>query len=171
LERKLNEIGGTKGISAGSGGTNNDSGGQTDDFLYPSLRQLPILGERYADLYLRAKIAEKVYELLTVQHEMAQIDEAKDIPTVRALDLAIPPERKTWPPRTVIAISGTLFSMVIGIFWILGKQGWENLDPEDPRKAFTLEVLGVTSKQLASSRVVAYFRRWKRDLDFRRRSD
>ena len=79
LERKLNEIGGTKGTSVGAAGAKSDAAGQTDDFLYPSLRQLPILGERYADLYLRTKVAEKVYELLTVQHEMAQIDEAKDL--------------------------------------------------------------------------------------------
>jgi uncharacterized protein involved in exopolysaccharide biosynthesis len=169
-ERKLNEIAGTKGISTGSA-ANTSAAGQNDDFLYPSLRQLPILGERYTDLYLRAKIAEKVYELLTEQHEMARIEEAKDIPTVRTLDLAIPPERKSWPPRTIIIISGVLLSMVVGIFWILGRRHWDNLDPTDQTKVFASEVFEVFSRWLRSLGVVSYFRRQSTGLNLRRRPD
>jgi uncharacterized protein involved in exopolysaccharide biosynthesis len=171
LERKVNEIGGTKGISTNSDAQPSDAG-QKDGFLYPSLRQLPILGERYSDLYLRAKIAEKVYELLTGQYEIARVEEAKEIPSVRTLDTAAPPERKSWPPRTVIVISGTLLFMVGGVFWIVGKREWDTLDPADPRKIFLLEVFGATGRTLASSGVVSYIRRRKPAfLNFRRRID
>jgi uncharacterized protein involved in exopolysaccharide biosynthesis len=159
LEGKLNEIGGTKGITTGSVDSSEGTAEQGQNFLYPSLRQLPVLGVRYGDLYLRAKIAEKVYELLTGQYEMARVEEAKEIPTVRTLDGAIPPERKSWPPRTLILISGTLLFIVGAIFWILGRREWESLDSADPRKIFGLEVYGVAARRLASSRVVSYFRR------------
>jgi capsule polysaccharide export protein KpsE/RkpR len=159
LEGKLNEIGGTKGITTGSVDSSEVTPEQGQNFLYPSLRQLPVLGVRYGDLYLRAKIAERVYELLTAQFEMSRVEEAKEIPTVRALDVAIPPERKSWPPRTLILISGTLLFIVGGIFWILGKREWENVDSTDPRKIFVLEVHAVAAHRLASSRVVSYVRR------------
>jgi uncharacterized protein involved in exopolysaccharide biosynthesis len=177
LERKLNEMGGSKGISVGSPGQHNnavgdDAAGTKDDFLYPSLRQLPILGERYSDLYLRAKIAERVYELLTGQYEMARVEEAKEIPSVRALDLAVPPERRSWPPRTVIIVSGALLFGVGGGIWILGQREWDNLDPADPRKVFAFEVGAVTAQGLASSRVVSYFRRRNRAfLNSRQKTD
>jgi capsule polysaccharide export protein KpsE/RkpR len=179
LERKLNEMGGAKGISVGSAGPSNDAVGEGNDagepknsFLYPSLRQLPILGERYSDLYLRAKIAEKVYELLTSEYEMARVEEAKEIPSVRALDLAVPPERRSWPPRTIVLVSGSLLFAVGGTFWIVGKREWDNLDPADPRKVFAFEVFAVTSQGLASSRVVSYLRRWKPAfLNFRQKVD
>jgi capsule polysaccharide export protein KpsE/RkpR len=157
LEAKLKQVGGANGITTGAAG--DSSPDQNDNFLYPSLRQLPILGERYGDLYLRAKIAEKVYEFLTAQYEMARVEEAKEIPSVRVLDPAIPPERKSGPPRTIIVISGTLLFVVVGIFWILAKIEWNNLDAADPKKIFALEFFRVISRGVASSRLGSYFQR------------
>lgn len=164
LERKLNEIGGTKGISTSSA---EQSSGAADrgDFLYPSLRQLPILGVRYGDLYLRAKIAEKVYEFLVQQYELARVQEAKEIPTVRALDNAIPPERRSWPPRTVfVALFGALLFIIVGALWIFGSREWRNIDPGDQRKLFFAEVFGTVGQSVASWRVTAYLRRRKPEL-------
>ena len=54
----------------------------------------------YADLYRQTKIQETVYELLTQQYELAKVEEAKEIPTVKVLDAAIVPTKKTFPPRS-----------------------------------------------------------------------
>lgn len=170
LERKLNEVGDTKGVSISSSpssaspGSVGQSSGSTD-FLYPSLRQLPLLGERYADLFLKAKIAEKVYEFLVQQYEMARVEEAKEIPTVRALDDAIPPERRSWPPRLLIVLCfGALLSVVVGTLWIFADRKWQSLDPTDQRKLFLEEVIGTIGKTVASWRVVTYLRRRKHAL-------
>src|SRR6266851_8092631 len=56
------------------------------DSLYPSLRKLPLLGVTYADLYRRARVQEAVFEVLTKEYEMAKVQEAKEIPTVKVLD-------------------------------------------------------------------------------------
>lgn len=170
LESKLNQIGGTKGISTGSA---QDTALKTNgDFLYPSLRQLPILGVRYGDLYLRAKITEKVYEVLTQQYELARVEEAKAIPTVRVLDPAISPERRSGPSRLFTVLIGVLLAVVGGIAWITAKREWDNWDPADPRKVFALEAYGVTARGLASSRVVSYFRNRKLGfLDRPRKTD
>jgi len=43
------------------------------------------------------QIQETVYELLTQQYELAKVQEAKEIPTVRVLDPAIVPTKKSFP--------------------------------------------------------------------------
>jgi uncharacterized protein involved in exopolysaccharide biosynthesis len=160
LERKLNEVGGTKGVSTSSSGEGTGADPK-NDFLYPSLRQMPILGVRYGDLRLRAKITAKVFEVLTEEYEVARVDEAKEIPSVRALDVALPPDRRAWPPRAIIVVAGTLLAMVAGFFWIVGRQRWENLDPADHKKAFASEVVRVAGREMASWKWVARLRERK----------
>jgi uncharacterized protein involved in exopolysaccharide biosynthesis len=130
LDKKLNEI--------GSGGT--PGGGLSANSLYPSIRKLPLLGVTYADLFRQTKIQETVYELLTQQYELAKVEEAKEIPTVKVLDAAIVPTKKTFPPRTVIVLLGMMLGTTMAMTWVLGKTRWDAVDASDPRKAFALEV-------------------------------
>ena len=138
LQKKLNEIGG-----AGTGEDVN-----SDPALYPSIRKLPILGVTYADLFRQTKIEETVYELLTEQYELAKVEEAKEIPSVKVLDAAIVPTKKTFPPRTAIIILGSLLGMVLAMTWIAGKTGWEAVEASDPRKEFAMEVFTTVRESL-----------------------
>ena len=108
--------------------------------VYPSLRQLPVLGVPYADLFRRLKIEETVYETLTKQYELAKVQEAKEIPTVKVLDSAEVPERKSYPPRLLIVFLGTVFTLVLGMVWVAGKSRWEEVEPQDPAKVLVNEV-------------------------------
>lgn len=108
--------------------------------LFPSIKKLPMLGARYMDYYQRAKVQETVFELLTEQLEMAKVQEAKDTPSVKVLDPAEVPERKTFPPHMLIMLSGTLLAFVLTALGILVKREWQGIDAADPRKALALEV-------------------------------
>lgn len=133
LRQKLAEMGGQS--SNGSAGT---AEGTTP--LYPSIRQLPVLGVKYADFYRQTKLQETIYELLTEQYELAKVQEAKEIPSVKVLDEPVIPEKKSFPPRLLIMLLGTLLSLSFGVVWILGTARWEGTDPQDPRKQFAQEV-------------------------------
>jgi len=130
LQKKLNEIGGQGEAEDGKGGSS----------LYPSLRKLPVLGLTYADLYRQTKIEETVYELLTQQFEMAKVQEAKEIPSVKVLDPAMVPTKKTFPPRALIALLGCMLAVVANMTWIVVKLRWSAVDANDPRKVFATEV-------------------------------
>jgi uncharacterized protein involved in exopolysaccharide biosynthesis len=130
LQKKLNELGG-----AGTQGQ-----AETDNSLYPSIRKLPLLGVTYADLYRETKLQETIYELLTQQYELAKVQEAKEIPTVKVLDPALVPTKKTFPPRGIITVLGTLFGIVLGMIWIVGKEQWAAIDVGNPHKVFVNEV-------------------------------
>lgn len=102
--------------------------------LYPSIRKLPLLGVRWADLYRESKIEETVYELLTGQYEMAKIQEAKEVPSVQAYDVGEVPEKTSNIPRLLIMVIGAILSCGMGSAWILGTAAWRRLDQRDPRK-------------------------------------
>jgi capsule polysaccharide export protein KpsE/RkpR len=107
---------------------------------YPTIHSLPLLGAKYADHYRRAKIQETVYELLTQQYELAKVQEAKETPSVKILDPATIPEKKSFPPRLLIMLLGTFLAMTLSVVWVLGSNQWQQADPDDPRKILAQEV-------------------------------
>jgi uncharacterized protein involved in exopolysaccharide biosynthesis len=107
---------------------------------FPTIRQLPLLGVRWADLYRETKIQEKVYELLTQQYELAKIQEAKEIPVVKVLDAAVVPEKKSFPQRRVIMVLGMLLAMGAMAVCILTREMWNHMDPLDRRKQLGEEI-------------------------------
>lgn len=125
LQDKLNQMGGGD-LSQGPGNEAHP--------LYPSIRKLPLLGVTYAELYRTNKIQETVFELLTQQCEFAKVEEAKETPSVKVLDAAQVPEKKSFPPRLLIMFLGTLLSMALGVALVLGKASWDSVDPENPTK-------------------------------------
>lgn len=110
------------------------------DSPYPTLRNLPLLGVTFADLYRETKVQETVYETLTEEYEMAKVQEAKEMPSVKVLDPAKVPERQSYPPRLVIITLCLMLALMGSTVWILGKARWEQIDAQDPGKTLTREV-------------------------------
>jgi len=134
LRKQLEKMGGDDASLSSAG--NLPSGGLGSADMYPSIRQLPLLGVQWADLYREAKIESTVYELLTAQYELAKIQEAKEVPSVQAFDAGEVPERRSGPPRLLIMTMGALFFFGLGSVWILGRDAWRQVSDDDPRKRF-----------------------------------
>jgi uncharacterized protein involved in exopolysaccharide biosynthesis len=133
LQRQLDKLGG-KGESA------TDVESAPGDSFYPSIRKLPLLGVTYADLYRRTRIQEAVLEALTKEYELAKVQEVKEIPAVKVLDAAPIPDKKSFPPRTLIVFIGTLCAFLAATFWLFSKTAWDRTDKRDARKLFAQEV-------------------------------
>jgi uncharacterized protein involved in exopolysaccharide biosynthesis len=148
LRKQLEKLGGTATTNVNGNGTSasteqlgDPSAAKAGGGLpYPTIKSLPLLGAKYADFYRRAKIQETVYELLTEQYELAKVQEAKETPSVKVLDPAKIPERKSFPPRLVIMVLGTFLAFAMSVVWVLGSARWEEADPQDPRKVLAKEV-------------------------------
>jgi uncharacterized protein involved in exopolysaccharide biosynthesis len=106
---------------------------------YPSIRELPVLGVAYADYLRRLKIQEAVYEILTKQYEMAKIQEAKEIPTVKVLDAANLPDRKIRPLRTRMTFVGATMAGFLAMTYVLILARWRTIGPKH-----SVRVLGQT---------------------------
>lgn len=128
-----------------------NSGGDDDKGeLYPPLRQLPRLAVPYADLYRRMKVQEGVFELLTQQYELARLEEAKDVPVVSVIDSPGIPEKKSFPPRLLLALLLTFLSFAGASALILIRDHWAKVDTRDPRKKLAAEVLPVLRRRIHS---------------------
>ncbi len=161
LQRQLEKLGGKDAFEAGEASRSGDT-------VYPTIRKLPLLGVAYGDLYRRTKIQEAVYETLTQQFELAKVQEVKETPSVKILDAAAVPERKSYPPRLLLMFLGAFFSLAWGMVWVLGNARWKETDAQDPRKVFAQEVFAVVKAQMPwasqnGSRVHAMTNRiWRR---------
>jgi capsule polysaccharide export protein KpsE/RkpR len=129
LERALAKIN-TGSQEGGAGSASNP---------YPSVKNLPIVGLAWTDLYRNTKIHETVYELLTQQYEVARIQEARELPTVKVLDQATPPEKRH-PGIPLVAVIGTLVSALLACIGLLVQRRWYSWDPDDPRRILLARV-------------------------------
>jgi capsule polysaccharide export protein KpsE/RkpR len=107
----------------GSGNSQPDA-----DQAFPSLRQLPLLGATYADLYRRTRTLEVAYELLSRELEAAKIEEAEQIPSVKVLDPPVIAQKKSFPPRILIIVAGVFLALLSGTSWVIGHEVWQQIE-------------------------------------------
>ena len=88
----------------------------------------------------RTKVQEIVLETLTKQYELAKVEEARETPSVKVLDAADVPERKSYPPRTILVILSTGFAFVLSCVWLLAYARWKEIDPGDPGKVLSQQI-------------------------------
>ncbi len=73
----------------------------------------------YLNRYRDFKYQETLFELMVKQYEMARLDEAREGALIQVVDVALPPERKSKPVRSLIAILAALsagFLLIIFVF-------------------------------------------------------
>lgn len=143
LRAQLAKLGGKYDENSAS----SDSNSSTEN-SYPTLRQLPILGVPYADKYRQLKVNEAIFETLTKEYELAKVQEAKELPSVKVLDPPEIPERRSWPPRMLIMIAGTLCTILVGGVWVVGEARWNELDRSAPGMVLLTEVVGTIRSKL-----------------------
>ena len=115
-----------------TGGTEDVS--QSEELPFPPLRAIPALAVQWADLYRRVRVQETVYDLLTQEYEMARIEEAKSIPTISVIDPPSWPERKSFPPRLIFMLAGTVLAGATWLVVVVRRREWGVLEEDDARK-------------------------------------
>ncbi len=158
LKQQLDKLSGATASAAAAPDTaSSDQANSGSEF--PSLRELPLLGVRWADLYRQTKIQETVYELLTQQYELAKIEEAKEIPVVQVLDAADVPERRSFPKRTLIVLLSGIFCLFAAAVWVCSEAIWQRTDANDAGKML---VQAVEARVLESKPMRALRARWSK---------
>jgi capsule polysaccharide export protein KpsE/RkpR len=110
------------------------------DKSYLPLRQVPRLAIPYANLYRELHVQETLYDLLTQQYEVARIQEAKDVPAVNVIDAPGIPEKKSFPPRTLLTLALTLVLFSACSLYLVCRHHWLLIDPGDPRRSLGREM-------------------------------
>jgi capsule polysaccharide export protein KpsE/RkpR len=127
-----------------------DSLGSHSDYEYPPLRQLPRLAVPYANLFREVQVQEAVYQLLTQQYEIARIQEAKDVPVVSVIDAPGIPEKKSFPPRLLLALLLTGASVAVASVLLLVQRHWLQVPANDPAKALCNQIGNTLQQRLVT---------------------
>jgi len=94
--------------------------------------------------YLRrlrdVKFHETLYEIMARQYEMARVDEAKQAQAIQVVDPALVPDRRSWPPRTLLTLAAFLGALLLAALWAIAQAAWRNRmsDPELAAKVHRL---------------------------------
>ena len=112
-----------------------------EDQLYPSVRQLPLLGVKYLDLYRRSKVNDAVFELLTKEYEIAKLQEAREIPTAQVLDVALIPGKKSSPHRGLILLAGLFTGFVFSCSYLIGDMLWHRTEETNPKRLLARDIV------------------------------
>jgi uncharacterized protein involved in exopolysaccharide biosynthesis len=153
LRSQLAKISGSSApLPVGETGSDEQHGTLTGSDLYPPLRQLPRLAVPYANFYRQVQVQETVFELLTQQYELARIQEAKDVPVVGVIDSPGIPEKKSFPPRLMLALLLTVISSSVAAALLLAWNRWLHISVSDPRKMLAHEIYGTLHARLKGPR-------------------
>ncbi len=87
--------------------------------LLPNPKELPDVTVEYARLIRDIEILSALLEFLYPQYEQARLQEAKDEPTMLAMDYPRVPQKKDKPKRLLIVLASGLFSLMISSVWVV----------------------------------------------------
>ena len=98
--------------------------------------QVPGGSLEYARKLREVKYHSTLLDLLSRQYEAARIDEAKAAPIIQVIDRAVPPDRKSGPPRLLIMIGVSVIGFCIACGWVFFESSMERArqTPETARK-------------------------------------
>lgn len=82
------------------------------------LKSIPIISAGYVDRYREVEIDNLLLEFVMPLYEQAKIEEKKDYPVLQVIDYAVPPAKKSYPPRTLLALLGA-FSITLVVILAL----------------------------------------------------
>lgn len=121
----------------------NNTDGNQDMFL--SLNSLPEKGMTYLRLYRDTKIYNTMLEFIIPLYEQSRFEEQKDLPILKVIDRAIPPEKRSYPPRSLVALIITIIILSFVSIIILLRETVKN--SSNPKVKFLREELRIFRKK------------------------
>lgn len=94
------------------------------------LHKLPGAVVEFVRRYRAVELNNLILEFVLPLYEQAKIDEKRDYPVLQVIDYAIPPAKKSYPPRTVFALIGACsVTLMVVVFLLAGDALRNRADP------------------------------------------
>ena len=118
------------------GGTESSAGGE---FIVPK-GNVPQAGLEYVRRLRDVKYNETIFDILARQFEIAKLDEAKQGSLIQVVDPAIPPDKQSFPKRTLIVLGAAAAGLFFGVLAAFLQAGFQRLK-EDPEHGVKISIL------------------------------
>jgi uncharacterized protein involved in exopolysaccharide biosynthesis len=137
LVQAQRELEGLRAQLARLGGKEDLSGG---GIIVPK-GQVPEASLEYVRKLRDVKYYDAIFDILARQFELAKLDEAKQGALIQVVDSAIPPDKRSFPKRTLITLGATILGFFFGVFLVLIQARLECMrkDPEVSPKLVLLK--------------------------------
>ena len=96
--------------------------GKDSTYKLLSLNKLPQKALNYFRLFRDVQIYSNILEFELPLYEQAKFQEQKDVPILQVIDPAIPPAKRSFPKRTIMAFLITMVLMLISLVFLLLKE-------------------------------------------------
>lgn len=103
--------------------------------------KLPSTAVDYVRAAREVKFQETMLGSMLRQFEVAKMDESKDSPALQQVDVAMPPERKSKPMRTVIVLAATLAAFLLSSAWVVFRRYTAAASEMHPGRARAMDAL------------------------------
>jgi len=90
--------------------------------VFLSFNSLPNKAKMYLRHYRNIAVYNAILEFLVPLYEQAKFEEQKNIPVLQIIDHGSLPEKKSFPPRTIIALITSFVVFFIGLFFLTLKE-------------------------------------------------
>jgi tyrosine-protein kinase Etk/Wzc len=97
-------------------------------------------GLEYVRRIRDVKYYETIFDLIARQYEAAKVDEAKQGAIAQVVDLAIVPDHRSSPKRTLIVLGAVILGVIFGIVWAFGDEAMDRIS-KNPAERSRLESL------------------------------
>lgn len=89
------------------------------------------------------KYYQTIEEILAKEFEMAKLDEAREGAIIQVAEVAIPPDKRSFPKRTITLVLSTVLGFLVACGWCILTESWQHLK-SNPDEAGRLEQLRQT---------------------------
>jgi capsule polysaccharide export protein KpsE/RkpR len=83
------------------------------------LSSLPQKAKYYYKYYRDVKIFDEILGFIVPLYEQSKFDEQRTVPVLQVIDAAVPPEKKSFPPRTIVSLVIASLSLLFVVFFLI----------------------------------------------------
>jgi uncharacterized protein involved in exopolysaccharide biosynthesis len=90
--------------------------------------------DRYVSAYREFKYQEALLEIFARQFELARTEESREGALIQVIDAATPPERRSWPKRTITTLVAAGLGMLLATVGLVFRVFWRSRIAASPSK-------------------------------------
>ena len=119
----------------------------TDTDIFLPKGKIPAAALDYVRKLREVKYREVIFQAIAHQFEMAKLDEARQGSVIQVIDSAVPPDKRSFPKRTILVVLATLLAFFFSCTFVLLKHRVASFSSDQENKQKITELRSILRKR------------------------